>query len=477
MQAHALAQDSSHELLALRLKLGGQQITKRIFVSTGNDLNKRRTLPTIARLADYNVEIYATPGTSRFLTEHGVHNYEVGKISEGTDATAATLLARMHFDLVINILTGDGDYDEKSDARVIRSLAIEKGVYLITDADIAVATINKLIADIERDRDQADAGDMRSYFAGLVHARGGYANYHGHFDKAYLMRPQFLELGEIDMQAKWELYARLKQGDEYAFDGLCRRTERALRGQIEQGVTHCRSLFDADSSVGLKCIEAAIAVREKYRDQIVFEIGTQPLKGVLDPDERKWFEAACERADLVGGLPSRDRPRPEGHLDVIMKIAKNNGQRLDVHVDQENNPDEDETKLLALKTMEHGMEGRVSAVHSISLAAKPVHEQVEIIKMLKDAGISVIVCPLAALSMRPLDRVAPLHNSIAPVFRLIEEGVQVVLGVDNISDFFMPFADGDMWTEVRALLDACRWYNAPTIADIACDKSLFGRPV
>ena len=76
-------------------------------------------------------------------------------------------------------------------------------------------------------------------------------------------------------------------------------------------------------------------------------------------------------ADVVGGLPSKDRPTPEKHLDIIMSIAREQNKRLDVHVDQENNPFENETEMLARKTIEHGLEGRVSAIHAISVSAKP----------------------------------------------------------------------------------------------------------
>ena len=36
------------------------------------------------------------------------------------------------------------------------------------------------------------------------------------------------------------------------------------------------------------------------------------------------------------------------------------------------------------------------------------------IELVKQAGMSIIICPSAALSMKQLDMVAPLHNSIAP---------------------------------------------------------------
>ena len=179
-------------------------------------------------------------------------------------------------------------------------------------------------------------------------------------------------------------------------------------------------------------------------------------------------------ADVIGGLPSRDRPTPEKHLDFILKLGRDLGKPVDVHVDQENNPDEDECELLALKTIEHGMEGRVRAVHALSLAAKFDREQDRVIKRMKDAGLSVIVCPSAALSMKPLPKAAPLHNSIAPVARLLEHGIDVSLGIDNIADLFMPLVDGDMWFECRALMETCRLYDLEAVAKLACNKQGFG---
>ncbi len=135
---------------------------------------------------------------------------------------------------------------------------------------------------------------------------------------------------------------------------------------IQQGVTYCRTMVDADSTVGLLPIKAANEVKKRYADRIRFEVGVQPLQGVLDPASFEQYAEACELADYCGGLPSRDRPKPEKHLDVILQLAKKLGKPVDVHIDQENNPLENETELLAEKTIEHGMQGRVFGVHAIS---------------------------------------------------------------------------------------------------------------
>ncbi len=303
---------------------------------------------------------------------------------------------------------------------------------------------------------------------------GGMACYHAHFDKAYLISQDNLRLSQVDMQKKWELYKYLKEN--YTHNDLVERISRGVEKMLSQGVTYCRTHVDADSTVKLLPVQAALEVKQKYEDRIVFEIGIQPLEGVLNEEPRNYFRQACEMADVIGGLPSRDRPVPEEHVDYILDLGRKLGKRVDVHVDQENNPFEDETAMLARKTIKHGMEGRVSLIHAISLAAKPEAKQEEIIKMVKDAGLRIVVCPSAAISMKQLKIEAPLHNSIAPLAKLLEAQVPVVLGVDNIHDLFQPLVDGDMWFECRLFMEACRFYDLEQVARIACDKSGFSTP-
>lgn len=462
------------DMLAFKLKMLGKKSQKRVLISAGKISDKNRMLPAIEKLSRMKIDLYATRGSSDFLTSHQIPNQLLHKINEHREPNIKSALDEDRLDLIINVLTGNNDYDEASDSNLIRSLAIEHGIPLITDVEIAILTIDQLVRDQAQPSVQAEPWNLKAEFMRMAAELGGFANYHAHFDKAYLISMDNLKLGQVDMQKKWELYKYLKEN--YTFEDLVQRISRGVEVMIAQGVTYCRTLVDADSTVNLLPVKAALEVRKLYEGRIHFEIGTQPLEGVINPEARKSFEEACGLADVVGGLPSKDRPMPEKHIDILMKIAKDQGKRLDVHVDQENNPFESETELLALKTIEHGLEGRVSAVHSISVAAKPKVEQDRIIRVLKDAGVSVIVCPSAAISMKQLELNAPLHNSIAPFVALIEAGVPVYLGVDNVADLFMPLVDGDMWYECRTLMEATRFYDLARVAEIACDKRGFGSP-
>lgn len=463
------------DFLTFNLKLIGKKNKKNILISAGKLTDKKNLLPSIINLSKLNVFFFATKGTSAFLSENSIDNQEIYKIAEKKEPNIKSFLRDNRFDFIINILTGDVDYDEDSDCKLIRKLAIEKGIPLITDIDVAIMTIETLIKQ-QKDGiyeyhllDKTEPWNLKKEFLRIVSNLGGFACHHSHLDKAYLISKENLLLGHSDMQKKWELYRLLKEN--YTYEDLVERISRGVEKMVEQGVVYLKSFVDADATVNLLPIKAALEVKEKYSDQIKFDIGVQPLEGVLDKKAQKKFTEACLLADFIGGLPSKDRPTPEKHLDYIMSLAKDLNKPLEVHVDQENNPYENETELLAVKTIEHGLEGKVNGIHAISVSAKSETDQNKILSLVKDAGIGIIICPSAAISMKQLNNIsAPLHNSIGPFVKLLSKDIPVYLGADNIYDLFMPIVDGDMWFECRMLMESCRYYNLQQVAEVACRK-------
>lgn len=466
------------EILTFNLKLLGRKSKKNILVTLGLSEDKEKILNSIKKLSELpSVQIYATEGTNEYLKISEIKTKKVYKILEKREPNVKSLLENGKFDLIINIMHKQYGYDEYVDSNQIKLLAVENTTPLITDVDVAVSTINRLVTEHEQGvykykiKDSSEPWNLKREFFEIVNSLGGFAIYHAHFDKAYLISKKNLKLGQEDMQDKWALYKYLKEN--YTHKDLVERISRGLDRMIHQGVVACRTFVDADSTVRLLPIKAALEVKKNYEGRIQFEIGIQPLEGLIDNNARKYFEQACEMADIIGGLPSKDK-YPEKHLDIIMKIAKNTGKQVNVHVDQQNSPFENETELLALKTIEHGLEGRVSAIHALSLAAKHRLEQERILKVIKDAGLNIIVCPSAALSMKQLNSIeSPIHNSIAPIVELQNNDIPVFLGVDNIYDLFMPLCDGDIYFECKLIMEACRWYDIQKIAEIACDKSGF----
>jgi len=308
--------------------------------------------------------------------------------------------------------------------------------------------------------------NLHAFFLSLVDEKGGFVCHHAHLDKAYLINPKNLKLSQDSLQQKWVLYRQLKK--DYTEESLHTRICRGVENLRVQGITKCRTFVDADELVGLMPVKVAHNIKREYAKKgFDLQIAIQPLEGVLNKPSQETFVKACEIADVIGGLPDRDKV-PKEHMDFIFGLAKEMNKTVDVHVGQNNVPSEQESEMVVDKVIEHGLEGRVNLVHAISLSCQSKADRERVTSKLRDTGTGVVVCPSAALSMKQQsDIVAPIHNSIAPVLELHQAGVDVMMGVDNICDLFLPLVDGDMWFESRLMMEAIRCYDLNLISDIA----------
>jgi cytosine/adenosine deaminase-related metal-dependent hydrolase len=58
------------------------------------------------------------------------------------------------------------------------------------------------------------------------------------------------------------------------------------------------------------------------------------------------------------------------------------------------------------------------------------------------------------------------------VDELVPQGITVAFGTDNICDIYKPFSDGNLWTEMRVMLEACHFYDVENLAKIATINGL-----
>ena len=138
-----IGQDTSCAILKAMLSVGYRipDKDKGILLSTGNAKQKADMLDAARRLHKQGYKLYATGGSSRFLTENGVPNTLVHWPSEDAQPQALDLLHRKEIDLVVNIpknLTSG----ELTNGYKIRRAAIDLNIPLITNARLASAFIS-----------------------------------------------------------------------------------------------------------------------------------------------------------------------------------------------------------------------------------------------------------------------------------------------------------------------------------------------
>jgi cytosine/adenosine deaminase-related metal-dependent hydrolase len=275
-------------------------------------------------------------------------------------------------------------------------------------------------------------------------------------------------MGNATLQEKWDLNDELKRSS--TVDDIYGRMARGVERMLVQGVQALGTFIDVDEMIEDKAIRAAQKIRELYKDQLLIKFINQAHKGVLDPKAREWFDRGAEFVDIIGGLPEKDKGRETEHLDILLSTAKRMGKMAHVHIDQFNSPEQKDTELLAKKTIEHGMQGKVVGIHGLSLAAQPEDYRKQTYSLMREAGLMMVACPIAWIDSRRNDTLSPTHNSLTPVDELVPAGITVALGTDNIADIYKPFAGGDLWEDLHLMLEGCRFYDVDSLVDIAVNN-------
>ncbi len=299
---------------------------------------------------------------------------------------------------------------------------------------------------------------------------GGWVNTHAHLDRAFSLTDDTFKYTNSYLKDKWSLVDDMKSNS--SVDDVFRRMAKATELMIAQGAQAIGSFIDVDEVIEDRSIKAAQKLKDEYGKDIEIRFANQVLKGVIDPKARYWFDMSVDFVDIIGGLPLKDSPNEEKHLDILMQTAKDNNKLVHVHVDQFNSSDEKETEQLARKTIEHGMQGKVTAIHSISVAAHPRTYREQVYKLIKEADMNVVSCPTAWIDHDRTEKLTVSHNSMTPVDEMVPAGITLAFGTDNICDIYKPFSDGDLWTEMRVMLEACHYYNVDELVNIATINGL-----
>ncbi len=319
---------------------------------------------------------------------------------------------------------------------------------------------------------------------------GGWINAHTHLDRANTFAPEYLQHANIDpvgaaglsLPVKQILVGELHKGLAYRPDNLYSRMRAELDRMVALGVREVISFIDATPDIGLTAINQAARLRDEYRSRIVLRIAVSPIFGfknpTVNPDRWNVYRQAAEIADVLGGLPVRDRAEGrvgfDGHVRMILELGKTLHKPVHLQVDQDNDPREEETEQLVQAVRWLGspaIEGEpgptVWAVHAISPSCYEESRFQRLVDNLLAYNVGVICSPTAALSMlqlRPL--LTPVHNSIARILDMMVAGVPVRIGTDNICDIFIPNGDGSVRSEVWVAATALRFYHTMVWAKI-----------
>lgn len=132
--------DMCEAFLKAMISVGFKIPEKSVLLTIGKLEDKADFLDASRKLDEMGFKLYATEGTSAFLTENGVKNTLLYKIQSAKKPNLLDALAEKKIDLVINI-PKSYSREEVTDGYLIRRKAIDLNVPLITNLQVAAAIV------------------------------------------------------------------------------------------------------------------------------------------------------------------------------------------------------------------------------------------------------------------------------------------------------------------------------------------------
>jgi cytosine/creatinine deaminase len=249
------------------------------------------------------------------------------------------------------------------------------------------------------------------------------------------------------------------------------RALRAIELAISNGVGLMRAHVAIDTAQELISLEGVLRARERRADAIEIEIVALLEESIVEHPEllTRAREAMRRGANVIGGVPNveHDTAGQLRHLEALFDIADEFDTPLDAHVDYDADPSQKTLEMLADLTLQRGFEGRVLASHCCALATYPQHESERVIEKVRRAGITVCISPLANLQQVGLIGRLPVHRGSSRTKELLDAGVNVAAGTDNMNDMWFAFGRLDpLETAYVAILSAALRTEAEVAAGL-----------
>jgi cytosine deaminase len=289
-----------------------------------------------------------------------------------------------------------------------------------------------------------DAGAGKELDAGGNLVIPGLVDAHIHLDKCMLndvmrtnVSQSFRESIEITNEHK----------RAYTIEDILSRAGSVVELAIEQGTTAMRVFADVGTIGGLTPIEAIIELRRRYEGQIHLETVAFPQEGIArDPGADRLMEEAMELgADVVGGIPWYELTDAymRDHVDFCFELAKRTGKDIHMLSDDTDDAYSRSLEYLAVRTIEEGYHGRVTASHCRALAAYDHAHAQKVMGILREADVTVSANAMVTLAFHGGNDRGLIRRGLTRVRELLDEGVNVITSQDDVNDPYYPFGKAD----------------------------------
>ncbi len=305
-------------------------------------------------------------------------------------------------------------------------------------SDIDIAISDGLIVAIGHRFEGCSAIDAEG---GLI--TPGFIDSHTHLDR--VLMPKVGDVDGLEEAIKRAMkYQMNLRKDKIATD-IKLRASKILDWQIASGSTGIKTHIAVDEYWGLESLYAINELKRNYMGLIDVKNIT-PWHISVDKDWR--IAAKKGYIDFIAGYPGLlGADDYIEDVDFLFLLSQKYALPLDLHVNESDNADIRCFEYVLNKTIEMGMQGRVTCSHVTALSAVDDETAKRLIELTCLADVNVITLPSCNMYLMGRHDKQPIRRGITRVVDLMNAGVNVAYASDNIRDCFRPFGNGDMLEE------------------------------
>jgi cytosine/creatinine deaminase len=244
-----------------------------------------------------------------------------------------------------------------------------------------------------------------------------------------------------------------------SFEDVKERARKALSWQIANGIQFVRTHVDVTDPT-LTALKAMLELREEMKEYVTIQIVAFPQDGILSyPNGLGLLEEALKLgADVIGAIPHFEFTREYGveSIDKIFELAKKYNTLIDVHCDEIDDEQSRFLEVVATRAYENNMGEKVTASHTTAMHSYNNAYTYKLFRLLKMSGINFVANPLVNIHLQGRFDTYPKRRGITRVKELLEAGLNVCFGHDDIFDPWYPLGTGNMLQVLHMGLHVCQ---------------------
>ncbi|AZB27322.1 deaminase [Chryseobacterium bernardetii] len=222
------------------------------------------------------------------------------------------------------------------------------------------------------------------------------------------------------------------------------RAEQLISLLQHYGTHFVRTHFNIDPTSGLKSLENLEQALQNKKDSFNAELVAFPQHGLYYTESASLMKEAVklDSVAFVGGLdPQSIDGSIEKVIDFTVQLALDHHKGIDIHLHEAGESGMKTINYLIDKAIENPvLQGKTFVSHAFALAHLSPKETEEISERLAAGKVGI------ASSV-------PFKKTIMPIPTLKKHGVNVLIGNDNVQDFWSTFGSGSMLQKANLIAE------------------------